>query len=239
VKLPVFLILIAFCLVNQASAQYKLRGTVYDSSKTYPLEAVSVMSTAGNGTVTNAAGAYEISVTEKDSVWFSYLGKPTIKFAVHKIPDLTNFDISLRVPVNVLKEVIVRPRDYKADSIQNRIDYAKAFNFRRPDIETMTSIGPMGAGIDLDEVIRVFQFRKNKSMEHFRQRLLQEEKDKFVDHRFNKALARKLTGLNDADLEKFISVYRPTYEFTLISSDYEFQSYIKQAALQYKQSKGF
>jgi hypothetical protein len=226
-------------LFTSIHAQYKLRGTVYDSSKTYPLQSVSVMNTAGNGTVTNAEGFYEINVSEKDSVWFSYLGKPTAKFPVHKIADLNQFDISLRVPVNVLREIIVKPRNYKMDSIQNRIDYAKAFNFRRPNVESMTSIGPMGAGIDLDELIRVFQFRKNKSMEHFRQRLLQEEKDKYIDHRFNKALVRKLTALNDEDLEKFMVIFRPTYEFTLRSSDYDFQAFIKQAARQYKDLKGF
>jgi hypothetical protein len=239
VKLSIILIIVSLCFASHAQCQYQLRGTVYDSSKTYPLEAVSVMSTAGTGTVTNAAGAYVLNVSEKDSVWFSYLGKPTTKFPVHKINDLSQFDISLRVPVNVLKEIVVKPRDYRADSIQNRLDYAKAFNFHRPNIESMTSIGSMGAGIDLDELIRVFQFRKNKSMEHFRERLLQEEKDKFIDHKFNKALVRKLTAFTDEDLENFMAIFRPTYEFTLRSSDYDFQAYIKEAARQYKEVKGF
>jgi hypothetical protein len=218
-----------------AFAQLKLRGTVYDSSRTYPLEAVSVMSTAGTGTVTSGSGSYEITVNEKDSVWFSYLGKPTIKFPVKKITDLGHFDISLKVPVKPLKEIVIKPRNYKQDSIQNRIDYAKAFNFRRPNLESMTSIGPMGAGIDIDELIRVFQFRKNRSMDRFRQRLIQEEQDKFIDHKFTKLLVRRLTGFGNEDLEKFMKVFRPTYEFTLLSSDYDFQAYIKEAARLYRE----
>lgn len=234
------IILFYFLLPVIASAQLKLRGTVYDSSRTYPLESVSVMSTSGNGTVTSGSGAYELNVSDKDSVWFSYLGKPTIKFPVARITDLTHFDISLRVPVKALKEIIIKPRNYKADSIQNRIDYAKAFNFRRPNLESMTSIGPMGAGIDIDELIRVFQFRKNRSMERFRQRLIQEEQDKFVDHKFTKLLVRRLTGFENDELEKFMKAFRPTYEFTLLSSDYDFQAYIKEAARIYRESaKGF
>ena len=36
-------------------------------------------------------------------------------------------------------------------------------------------VGPSGAGIDIDELIRVFQFKKNKSMEKFRERLEEQE----------------------------------------------------------------
>ncbi|HVE61729.1 MAG TPA: hypothetical protein VNA26_07915 [Chitinophagaceae bacterium] len=225
--------------MHVVSAQYKVQGTVYDSSRTYPLQAVSVLSTNGRGTITNAQGFYQIEVGEKDSIWFSYLLKPTVKFPVLKIADVTQFDISLQVPVTVLKDLKIRPRDYKKDSIQNRIDYAKAFDFRKPNLESMTSISATGAGIDINELIRLFQFRKNKSMLRFQQRLLQQERDKFIDHRFNKALVRQLTRLSDEALEKFMVLYRPGYEFSLYSSDYDFQFYIKEAHKKFIGNKAF
>ena len=235
--------LIAFIIFLLAAgsvrAQYKVQGTVYDSSRNYPLEAVSVLSTGGKGTATDANGHYTISVAEKDSIWFSYLGKPTIKFPVLKITDVNQFDISLRVNVTTLKDVKVLPRNYRQDSIQNRIDYAKVFNYQKPNISTMTSMGPAGAGIDVDEVIRAFQFKKNRSMQHFQARLLQEERDKYVDHRFSKALVRRLTNLQGDELDKFMQLYRPSYELTLHTSDYDFQSYIKECFEQYRQQKGF
>src|SRR5882724_9205666 len=90
--------------INPVAAQfYKIRGTVYDSSRNYPMESVSVLSTSGKGTVTNAEGFYEIEVMEKDSIWFSYLNKPTVKFPVLKINKPMGFDISLQVNVPVLK----------------------------------------------------------------------------------------------------------------------------------------
>jgi hypothetical protein len=242
---PVFLYikiiaaLIFWCSAQQVAAQYKIQGTVYDSSHAYPLEAVTILSTNGKGAVTNTYGHYSIEVGEKDSIWFSYLGKPTIKFPVLKIPDVMHFDISLQINVQVLREVTVRPRNYKEDSVQNRKDYAKVFDFHRPNVGTMTSIGPTGAGIDINELIRVFQFRKNKSMERFQERLLQQERDKFVDHRFSKALVRKLTNIADEDIDKFMIAYRPTYEFTLYSNDYDFQFYIKEAYKAFSQQKSF
>jgi hypothetical protein len=103
----------------------------------------------------------------------------------------------------------------------------------------MTSIGPSGAGIDINELIRTFQFRKNKSTERFRQRLEQQEKEKSVNHRFNKALVRRLTNLDGEDLDNFMEIYRPTYEFTLYSNDYDFQYYIKEAYSMYVKKKTF
>jgi hypothetical protein len=209
-------------------------GTVYDSSRNYPLESVTVLSTSGKGSMTNAEGHYEIEVEETDSIWFSYLNKPTRKFAVQKIVNPFEFDISIQVNVTVMKEVKIRPRNYKLDSMQNRLDYARIFNYQKPKIKTVTPQYGVGAGFDLDEIINMFRFRRNRSMAAFQKRLLQEEHDKFVDHRFNKALVRRLTLLEGNQLDSFMRVFRPSYMFTKLSGDYEFQQYIKTALYRFK-----
>ena len=187
-----------------------MRGTVYDSTKTYPVISVSVLTSSGKGTVTDIYGHYEIDVTETDSVWFSYLNKPTIKYPVKKILDASRFDIAIHINVPVLKEVIVKPRNYKMDSIQNRIDYAKAFDWQKPKLKAnLTGEMSTAVGFDLDEIIRMFQFRKNKSNAAFRERLLAEEREKFIDHRFNKALVLRLTGLIGDARDSFMQYCRP------------------------------
>jgi hypothetical protein len=90
-------------------------------------------------------------------------------------------------------------------------------------------VSGLGVGFDLNEIINMFRFRRNKSMLAFQQRLLLQEQEKFVDHRFNKALVRRLTTLTDHELDSFMTVYRPSYQFTLLTSDYEFQEYIKES----------
>lgn len=213
---------------------FLIKGVVYDSSRNYPLEAVSVLSTAGAGTVTNAEGYYEIRVTDRDSIWFSYLNKPTVKFPVVKITNPFQFDISLQVSIPVLKEVKIFPRNYKLDSIRNRQEYAKVFNYQRPGLKIVTPQYGAGVGLDLDELINVFRFRRNKSMLGFQQRLLLEEQEKFVDYRFNKALVRRLTLLESPELERFMQTFRPSYLFTKMAGDYEFRLYIKQSLYRFK-----
>jgi hypothetical protein len=227
-------LLLSLILTNGAAAQYTVRGTVLDSSRNYPLASVSVIASNGRGTVTDAMGAYQLNVSAADSIWFSYLGKPTRKFPVLKIADINQFDIALQVQVTVLPEVKIRPRNYKLDSLRNREEYAKIFNFRKPNLESMTSIGPGGAGIDINELIRSFQFRKNRSTLRFQERLLEQEREKFIDHRFNKALVRRLTKLDGEALDQFMKLYRPDFDFTAYAGEYQFQLYIKESAARFR-----
>ncbi len=234
-QITVFVFLLLFFKTTPVAAQYKIRGTVYDSTRTYPVGFVSVLSTSGKGTATNVYGEYEIEVAEKDSIWFSYLNKPTVKFPVLKIATPFAFDISLQVNVPVLKEVKIRPRNYRQDSIQNREDYAKVFNYRKPGLSVVTPQYGAGAGFDLNEIINVFRFKRNKSMLSFQKRLLAQEQEKFVDHRFSKGLVRRLTAFTDNTLDSFMRIYRPSYMFTMLAGDYDFQKYIKDAAERFKQ----
>jgi hypothetical protein len=221
------LILLAHAMALAAVSQVKVTGKVYDMSKLRPLEAVSVLSTSGTGTISDSLGRYSLLTGENDSIWFSYLNKPTPKYAVKSIPNISAFEISLHVNTTELKEVRVMPPNYHLDSVQNRLDYAKAFNFQKPGIGSALSIGPAGAGLDLDEFINMFKFRRNRRMLAFQDRLVREEEERYIDHRFNRVLIIKLTQLRGAALDSFIANYRPSLEFTETSTDYEFQEYIK------------
>ena len=229
-----FIISFLFTATSVIAQTYKIKGVVYDSSRNYPMELVSVLSTSGTGTVTNADGYYEIEVTEKDSIWFSYLNKPTVKFPVMRIGNPMQFDISLQVNVPVMKEVKILPRNYRLDSLRNRQDYAKIFNYQKPTLKTVTPQYGAAVGFDLDEIINMFRVKRNRSMASFQRRLLMEEQDKYVDFRFNKALVRRLTLLDGAELDSFMRVFKPSYTFTKLAGDYEFRLYIKQALYRFK-----
>ena len=74
-------------------------------------------------------------------------------------------------------------------------------------------------------------------MLRFQERLIEQEHDKFIDHRFSKQLVRRLTDLSNKPLDSFMVMYRPTYQFTLLATDYEFQSYIKKCYKYFRASE--
>lgn len=224
---------------SAAAQEVTVHGTVYNMYRTHPLDAVSVISVHGRGTTTDSLGNYVIQVRQDDSIYFTYLGRSTARFPVSTINTLTGFDVALHVDPVELKEVRVMPRNYRADSIQNRKDYAKIFDFKKPGfkITSPTSNGGLGAGVDLDELINVFRFARTRRILAFQHRLLDEEKDKFIDHRFSPSVVLKITHLTGDELDSFMVRYRPSYEFCERATDYDLYDYIKLAFQEYQKDR--
>lgn len=224
-----------FLAGGQASGQQvTIRGTVYNMYRTRPLDAVSVICTSGKGTTTDSNGNYVITVRPEDSIYFSYLGRFTAKYPVSAINTSSGFDIALHVDPLELKEVRVMPQNYHMDSLQNRKDYAKIFDFRKPGFKLTSPSSGLGVGVDLDELINVFRFNRNKRILAFQRRLVEEEEAKFIDHRFTRYIVKKITHLDNNELDSFMVKYQPSYEFCKLASDYDFLDYIKLAYQQYK-----
>lgn len=223
-------------LHTRGFSQLTITGTVYDITKKTPVEYVSVLSTSGKGTVTDSLGRYSLTLNETDSIYFSFLNKPTSKFAVSSIQNTEAFDISISRKIKELPAVFVKQRNYRLDSIQNRVDYEKAFNYRKPGIRTSMnpSPGSVSVGLDLDEFINIFKFRKNKRALAFQKRLQQDEIEKYISHRFNKGLVRKLTGLTPPAIDSFMAEFRPTYDMAIQFNDLEFGQFIVEAFKYYK-----
>lgn len=215
-----FILLVA--LHSLAIAQVvQIRGTVYERTERYGMAGVSVISSAGGGTVTDTLGHYSIRLTMKDSLSFSYQGKATMKFPVAGINVNRPFDVGLHVDIKVLPTVEVQHKSYKQDSVEFREEYKKVFNFSQEYIAT----GMGGVGLNLD---MLFNVRKAKRMEHFRQQLIAVEQEKYITHRFNVPLVKRLTGLESPALDTFMVRYRPTYDMLLdFENEYQFYEYIK------------
>jgi hypothetical protein len=238
-KFVVFIsLLFSFAVCN---AQFKIAGAIVDFTQRKPLEAVTIYSSSNSFSISDSLGKYSISVRKGDSIWFSFLGKNTVKYPVDTITNSENFEVALHVNVNTLPPVSVRNRSYKMDSLQNRQDYAKVFNFKKPGISLAQNNnyvpGAVSVGLDLDEFINMFRFKHNKRILALQERLLQQEQDKYIDHRFNKRFNRQLTKLNSPDLETFMTLYRPTYELLQIMNDLELGVYIQKCFADYEQRK--
>lgn len=232
------------CVLSQQknnSPFVTISGTVYDISARKPLEAVAVISTSGRGTITDSLGRYSLTVKTTDSLWFSMINKSTMKYPVDTIKNTSEFNIMIHVRAAELPEVKVRNRNYRLDSIQNRNDYAKYFNYKKPTVRLSENNsynpGSMSVGFDLDEIINMFRVKRNRSLEALQKRLVQQEQDKYIDHRFSKPFVRKITKLQSPELEDFMLKFRPDYDFLTILNDLEFGYYIEQCFEQYKNNK--
>ncbi len=221
----------------QLQAQLLVSGTVYDISKVNYVENVRVVSSSGIFSITDSMGKYKIPVAEKDSLFFYYNNKPTQKFAVAQIADPFHFDICLHVPIkgkySALKEVTVFSKSYKEDSINNRHNYSDIFDYKKPGLSP--SISAEGTvGLDLDELINAFRFRRNKRLEAFQKRMETEEQERYVDFRFNKIFVKRISGMKSPLVDTFLKWYRPSYSFTKNCSELLFNKYVLDAQKQFE-----
>lgn len=234
-------ILLQVTAFSRVGAQILISGNVYDSSKLYAVPYVQVFSTSGSSAVTDSTGAYHIPVNEKDSISFLYNGKSTIKFPVATIKNYNSFDISIRVKAKekykLLNPVTVFMNSYQKDSIENREAYAKLFGGEEHGIHSTYDPGG-AAGLDLDALIGMFQFRKNKQELAFKNFLIDQEKDRYIDYRFSAKTIRRITGLKGDTLQQYQKLYRPSYYFVVNSSLTQFYEYILNTSYAFKKQIG-
>lgn len=231
------LLLLFFFSSGVIHAQLTVTGTVFDSAKRNYVQDVQVLTTGGKYIMTDSMGRYKISVTEKDSLSFIYQNKSTLKFPVSQIKNLKEFDISLHVNVKdgikTLKEVVVFSKTHQQDSAENRELYAKYFNFRKPGIRT--GISPSGvAGADVNEIINLFRFQRNKRLKTLQARLEQQEEDAYVRDRFNKRFVERITQLKGTELDSFMVRHLPTYEFASTADEVTFNRYVLNSSYLFK-----
>lgn len=230
------------CSGSIANAQFTVSGTVLDKSKINRVENVKVLSTGGMFTSTDSLGRYSIQVKPGDSISFVYKNKPTQPFEVNTIANPGQFDISLHLNIeskySVLKEVIVYSKTHQEDSLENRQTYANIFRYEKPGLSTSITPGG-GAGADINELINIFRFRRNKRLKAFQQRLEMEEQEKYIDYRFNKISVARVTGLTGPALDTFLVWYRPDYDFAQASNELLFNQYILNASYQFRKIMPF
>lgn len=234
---PVLLLQLFIVTSGVIYAQLSVTGTVFDSAKRSYVQDVRVQTTSGKYTITDSMGRYKIAVTEKDSLSFIYQNKSTLKFPVSQMKDLREFDISLHVHVKdgikTLREVVVFTKSRQQDSAENRELYAKYFNFKKPTLST--SISPGGAvGADVNEIINLFRFQRNKRLKAMQARLEQQEEDAYVKNRFNRRFVERVTQLKGAQLDSFMVRYTPTYEFASNADEVTFNRYVLNSSYVFK-----
>jgi hypothetical protein len=117
----------------------------------------------------------------------------------------------------------------------NRQEYRKYFNYTKPNPLTSINTGPTGVGMDPNEIINMFRFKRNRQLAELQKRLMTEEQDKYVDYRFNRTFIKKLTLLDGEELRAFMVKYRPPYEYAVLTNELEMGYYIQQC---YKKEKG-
>jgi hypothetical protein len=92
----------------------------------------------------------------------------------------------------------------------------------------------MTIGFDLNELVNMFRFHRNRNLQFLQNRLLAQEQEKYVNSRFTKRFVQKLTQLEGDALIKFMNYSRPTYEMLGLFNELELGVYIQKRFAAYQ-----
>ena len=173
-----------------------------------------------------------------DSIFFSWLGKVTDRFAAKNIKPDESFNINLdEVNVHSLPAILVNGRrDYVQDSIKNRQLYQNVFGYEAKSgtrEKDLNQLGGWALGWDLDNL---FSPSADNHTQALQQKLTENEQDRYIDHKFNRALVIKITKLEPPALDSFMKTYRPTFDLLhRFETDYEYYQWISEQAKYFKE----
>ena len=206
--------ILAIIAVSEAVAQKRKTVTGYlkDSVTSAPITLASVRNINTNTTVmTTGKGRFTIEVGENHILSFAAVGYffDTLQYSNLYLVQDTLYPF-LTPLARDLGNVTVTTRGmsrYQLDSMERRKDFLQDIvNYTIPTVSQANS----GAGIALN-LDRFSRHEKNKrrAMQFYETN----EKEAYINYRFNTALVQSLTGFKDEKLHLFIQKHRPSYEW--------------------------
>ncbi|MCW3464598.1 carboxypeptidase-like regulatory domain-containing protein [Chitinophaga nivalis] len=241
-----FFLLLVLCSMR-LFAQKTMTGVIVNDSSHLPLSGATIINLSTRQTVvSDYQGAFTIHCQPGDTLRFSMIGySPQLQIISREQLSLSNLRIYMRSYVLNLRQQLVRGKNYTADSLNFREQYARYLNKKKtPLFKLPNSKEPLlrdqvhtVSGIkSINDIYGKLSFKKNKRMAAFRKVLLEHEADAYVQYRYDPELVQQATGLKGDSLDFFMLHYRPTPAMLRNSSTYDLMVYIKSMYLHYRDS---
>lgn len=203
-----------------ASAQQKpLKGFVIDKESKQRLAKVYIYnSRTDEGLYNNSKGEFATQASVGDTL-FAALQGYGVDTVIYKGNSSIYFQLkSLAIQ---LREVAITgssitPRE-RYDKTLREYKYATELGSSKD----LLNIGSRGVGLGIDAIYNLLS-RKGRNARHLQAILERDYKQEIIDYRFNAGFVGKALRISGFELQDYMQQYRPSYEFVLAASDYEF-----------------
>jgi len=206
---------ISFLLLFSLSgrSQQFLTGKVYKRESTETLVSVSIYNLSRRiHDLSEETGSYRIQVTPGERISFSSVGYKSDTLTVTADMLSGDYSVYLEPRAQTLQAVTVGSlSNYQLDSVARRNEYSWIYEHGNVNRFEKDRKGADGVGVSIDLFKNASSIDKQR--ERLKKRLLKEEQEYYVDSRYNREYVSRLTHLQGDSLQKFVTTYRPTYDF--------------------------
>ena len=219
----------------------RLSGIVVDAmGQPVPGALISVKQ---NRTISNNLGQFELpAFNPADTLRVFSMGFISAALPLTGIKDYLH--VTLYAKSLPLKQVdIMGSRSYRQDSVRTRREFDRQFNYKHPTVADAfgTGYAPRGPGelfsINPIALIKALTY-KHSSAYKLQQTLLADERETFIDSKFNARVVTAAVPAHGDTLTNFLRYYRPGLDFARKASVYDMLMYVKNSYAQFA-AKGF
>ncbi|WP_316832470.1 hypothetical protein [Pedobacter aquatilis] len=221
----------------------QINGVVLDYSSKLPVENV-IVTYGTQAFITSSTGKFTLTKNGiTDTVLLKKLGYENYTLNLNSsFKDVTIYLKQSAIDLNDV--LILSKRDYLADSLKMRNDFANVFAYKAPTIKDVVvekgwrypTFGSnlvsnsTSSVVSLDVLKTIGLFTKNKSSLSKLQKVqLKEEESNYINHRFDAEKITSITGLEGDSLQRFIQKYRPSGTEIRKMNDYQILMYVKKS----------
>lgn len=228
-----FSLLFILSFAATALAQKIVPGFVVDKDSKERLAKVYVYNPANDDAVFNTLkGEFSIHAKLGDTI-FAALGGYAIDTVVFKgqsaiVFQLKSLGIALR-EVKITGKRLTAKEQYE----QNLRDYK--YRLDRGSSRDLLSVGPFGAGLGIDAIYNLLS-REGKNARRLQAIIERDYKEILIDYRYRPDYVKTVIGIKDTELQDFMTQYRPTYNFVLSATNYEFLNFVRNSYAAYKRN---
>jgi hypothetical protein len=204
-----FLLLFSF----SGKSQQFLTGKVFKKESTEVLVSVSIYNISRRlHDLSEENGSYRIQVAPGERVIFSSVGYRADTIAVTDDMLSGDYPVYLEPKAQTLQAVTVGSlSNYQLDSMARRNEYSWIYDHGNVNRLERDRKGADGVGVSIDLFKNASSIDKQR--ERLKKRLLKEEQEYYVDFRYPREYIARLTHLQGDSLQKFVTSYRPSYDY--------------------------
>jgi hypothetical protein len=219
----IYVCLLCLCLVSgvftsnvSAQGMISVKGVVYDTDSITPIAFVyAINRNSLNGTMTDAAGHFEVNARLQDTLIFSYLG-----YEIKRILPVTLKD-SVKNSVLRLKIVLIK----KVMNLQEVIIMSKEFTkeekqYYTSKVEEYERFKSQGISSPITGLYMAFS-KEGKSMKKLTAMYDELLYDELLEKRLSDAKLREVTGNENLDCKAFRNFCRLSDNFLSLASEYD------------------
>lgn len=232
------IILCCILLLNAIAvfAQQKaVQGFVVDYDSKLRLAKVYIYNpTIDEGFYNNTKGEFTVNVKPGDTL-FAALGGYAMDTVVYRGQSALVFQLhSLGIK---LKEVSIYGKAKTPQELyKSKLDEYK-YKLDKGSSKDLLNLGQGGVGLGIDAIYNLLS-REGKNARQLQKILEKDYKEQVIDYRYRPNYVRSLINIKEDDLQDFMTQYRPTYQFVLNASEYQFIQFIKNSYASYKRNPG-